>query len=646
MNLSSLHSQLSISYMIPLIRSSHRISAIGRSSKRKPFSLASSASTRPSNRYFNHATQSIYKDQSYHVKLIVPIYRLQCTGRIQRKWNRLTSKLSLQQRFKSARSFAPISYTSTKEVLQQKCPSCGAKFQIENGLHPGYIPISKIKSKVGEVEQFLQEKTSADKESEINSQADSSKIKPLVCIHCHNLVHQNKPPPTLSYLAPPTETPEAINPALGPTTTAITDLSTARNSIILHLVDVAAFPLTFTPLAKSFGIPASIPTFHVFNKIDLFPLDVPVPRVHRYVTESLAKIIPRSQLDHVHLISAKSGMGIKELLSQVMQLKLSRGLKDIYLVGAINSGKSEFINCLLRMSKVPKGLGRGKILSSSIPGTTIDSIRLPLSTFANTLNSLPSSSVASTLSSSESIYSPSASSISTKGHLIDTPGLPIANTILPFLAYPEIQLTTPVKRYKPFTYKLPPGKSVLLGGLIRIDYLSGPPTRFGRVKLTFFLSHKLNAHVTKIEKAEKLLDSRWNVGNTELLVPPIGLLDRLEKLPKLKEAGTVIVENKGGDGTKSQIDFVLAGIGWCSVTWPKIGKRREEAVRVAGSGVDGGEDRRGGTTMTYTSIMQEASSERIPPAVFKVYTPSGVGFVTRPPLLPYESEKNVKLISR
>ena len=75
----------------------------------------------------------------------------------------------------------------------------------------------------------------------------------------------------------------------------------------------------------------------------------------------------------------------------------------------------------------------------------------------------------------------------------------------------ELKVVMPKKEIKPKVYQLNEEQSLFLGGLVRVDYVSG-----GRRSLTCFVSNDLNIHRTKLSNAEDL----WKRQIGELLKPP------------------------------------------------------------------------------------------------------------------------------
>jgi hypothetical protein len=57
-----------------------------------------------------------------------------------------------------------------------------------------------------------------------------------------------------------------------------------------------------------------------------------------------------------------------------------------------------------------------------------------------------------------------------------------------------------------------PGRSIFLGGLVRIDYIEGPPAVF-----SFYVANTLPIHLTKMEKADTVstVECEERVGGRE-----------------------------------------------------------------------------------------------------------------------------------
>lgn len=73
----------------------------------------------------------------------------------------------------------------------------------------------------------------------------------------------------------------------------------------------------------------------------------------------------------VHLVSARSGEGVDDLLKDI---KESRGSRSVYIVGCANVGKSAVINQILRRD----GRSSRTLTTSPVAGTTLNLVRFTL----------------------------------------------------------------------------------------------------------------------------------------------------------------------------------------------------------------------------------------------------------------------------
>ena len=112
-----------------------------------------------------------------------------------------------------------------------------------------------------------------------------------------------------------------------------------------------------------------------------------------------------------------------------------------------------------------------------------------------------------------------------------------------YLNSKDLDLIAPKKPLKPATYQLNSGQTLFLGGLGRIDFVSGEKTSF-----TVYTARGLYVHRTKTENADEFYEK--HVG--DLLTPPHGD----ENLPAMK--GQTYHPT-----TKS--DLLFGGIGFITV---------------------------------------------------------------------------------
>lgn len=242
----------------------------------------------------------------------------------------------------------------------------------------------------------------------------------------------------------------------------------------------------------------------VANKRDLLPKLVKESKIIHHLKKILAD--NNLKVEDIYLMSALKNHNIDEIFKSIS--KKARG-RDIYIVGATNVGKSTFVNALLRSHA---GSEKDIITVSSLAGTTLDFIKIPLG----------------------------------KNYIIDTPGLVNDNQITHYLSPKSIKVVTPKKEIKPKGFQLDSSQTLFMGGLARIDFISGPKTSF-----ICYVSEFMNIHRTKLEKADELYSSHLGT----LLKPPF----KDEESFPLK-AHSFNIRSIG------KSDIVLPGLGFVTVT--------------------------------------------------------------------------------
>jgi len=167
----------------------------------------------------------------------------------------------------------------------------------------------------------------------------------------------------------------------------------------------------------------------------------------------------------------------------------------------------------------------------------------------------------------------------------DTPGTVSTDQIINTLTADEIDKTLPMSPLLPKTILLKQGHSLLLGGLARLDFVTGeksngePMLEFDPVKVTVFCSAKLPISVLETVGVQDFLSNplAW-----KLTQVPSGSLERMREFPKLlgKE---ICTEGKLYDmGCK---DIVLSSAGWVMVTAPRGEKSNFVAYTPGGKGI-------------------------------------------------------------
>lgn len=328
----------------------------------------------------------------------------------------------------------------------------------------------------------------------------------------------------------------------------IKERSKHRTSI-LKIVDIFDFD---SSIIKDFqNIVGDKPLIYlVVNKLDLLPKGVSYNRVRQWVRKKANEL--NLAIKDVFLVSSLNGFGVNSILETLNKNKP----RFTFVVGRTNSGKSTFVNNIISrlMKQNMKLHGKGKPTISNLPGTTLNVISFPLR----------------------------------KGmFLFDTPGIHTSNHPLNFLTLKELHDAIPSKKIIPKIFFLKEGKTIFLGGMGRLDLISGPRTYF-----TVFVSHKMTLHQTKLEKADLVYKNHLGT----LLQPPCFLEEPKKSSPKKITEGTdqtsqtsnnisqhvrtipplvpVSLSIEGNSFKNAVADIVFPGLGWISVT----GKGRVEVV--------------------------------------------------------------------
>lgn len=296
----------------------------------------------------------------------------------------------------------------------------------------------------------------------------------------------------------------------------------ATNSLVVMVVDVFDFQGSWLR-----GLPRFVgnnPILLVGNKVDLLPKNINLNRVRNWIQHEAKERGLRSE--DVLLVSAAKGAGIEELLSRIGQLRKGR---DVYIVGVTNVGKSTLINRILH----DYGAADLEITTSPFPGTTLDKIEIPLE-------------------DGRFIY--------------DTPGIINRDQIGHMVTPADLRALTPQSRINPKVYQLDSGQSLFIGGLARIDFVSGEHQPF-----VLYVANQLYLHRTKLENAGEVFEKHHGT----MLVPPTGDAAKA-LLPMMKH--TVKIEPNG------PADLVISGLGWVALQ----GKKPASVVIHAPKGVSVG----------------------------------------------------------
>ena len=418
--------------------------------------------------------------------------------------------------------------------------------------------------------------------------------KPLRCVRCFQLTHYGH---TRGNIA--TAISSDFRQLLQSRFLPSADNPSPPSAVILLLVDVLDFHSSLPPYLPSL-LGGRNPIVLVANKRDLLPQSYGPNRLLAWV-----KAEGRRYGIHYHsvqLVSAKTGEGIPGLMRKAGELAAREGalgMRDIYLIGAVNTGKSSLINKLQEMRYVKKGeLASSTAVTSSIyPGTTLGLVAFPL---------IPARD----------------------GTIYDTPGV-LSHPLSSILTHDELKALLPTRPLLPVTYRLSEGQTILLGGMARIDHVSGRPFLY-----TVYVSGGTTVHVTNAAK----LDADGGTGMTDfyqrhsggLVAPPFSY-ERYVELG-LGRGGGVTFELKGRGWEEACDDIVVPGVGWVAVTG--VG---DVKVRVMVAGIEM-------TDKEKQLIAKEAGNATIDDAVHRAQAAREERVLpfAREPLMPLDARSSMR----
>ncbi len=339
-----------------------------------------------------------------------------------------------------------------------KCIGCGAELQNTNTTGPGYTPRKQF----------------SDDE---------------LCKRCYRLIHHNESPDS-HYT-----NEDFLN---------ILKQVEAEDCLVIYLLDF--FDFIGSNIAEVERVIQNKDHIIVANKIDLMPKAVKEKKLRQWFLNEVTK----RDFDplEVMLISAKKKRNIDELLNVIDE---HRNGRNVYVVGATNTGKSTLINGII---SAVTGDSREVITTSYFAGTTLNTIQIPFEdgTF-----------------------------------LVDTPGIINEHQITNYLGKESLDIIVAKDEIRPETYQLNPEQVLFITGLVRMRYLSGPRTSF-----TLYFSNRVNVHRAKLEREPELVEDHLG---RDFLAPPTE--QELENITSFESQEFTLFAGKQ--------DIVIEGFGWITL---------------------------------------------------------------------------------
>ncbi|KAH8401107.1 hypothetical protein KR009_003117 [Drosophila setifemur] len=465
------------------------------------------------------------------------------------------------------------------------CNGCGAHLHCSSTSLPGYIP------------------------SEIFRRRSDQELRTITCQRCHFLKHYNI---ALDVEVTPASYVDTIS--------RIQD----KYALAIVMVDLLDFPSSIWP-GMQHVLGAKRPVFLVGNKVDLLPRDSNVYLQH--VKDSLQREFVRHgggnglNIKNVSLISAKTGYGIEELITQLHKTWEYKG--DVYLLGCTNVGKSSLFNILLNSDYCRPQASElvRKATTCPWPGTTLKLLRFPILRPSGdrvyqrfkrlvsersekaALDKLrrelaketgasfaaePAGSVGRTFEKREDVNDAFAvaggtspiTTLNERGSeykearwVYDTPGVMQPDQLTPLLTAEELVKLQPTKMIRPRAFRIKPEMSIFLGGLARLDLveITGFKKQLDYLKVFVFSSDHLPVLIADTPEAESIY--KRYLGTPMLGVPTAGEDSdpqaRLKRWPGLQcKEGDIVVQNEGRSDGKLQCDITLSSAGWMGLLLP------------------------------------------------------------------------------
>lgn len=304
--------------------------------------------------------------------------------------------------------------------MNKKCQGCGVILQTKNTKEKGYIPAQKYEESP-------------------------------YCERCFKIMHYNEKLPI---------TLENINEY-------ILEEVNAHAQYAYFLIDFLNINEETTNTFKKIECPKTL----LISKTDIIPKSIKEQNIIEWLRENYGIT------EQVIFQSTKKNTNTHSLIEQLEQ----KQVKECYILGYTNAGKSTLINKLCTINKIKDK----ELTTSLIPNTTIDFIKIKLS---------PSLTI------------------------IDSPGFTLTNTIYKEEEFSFLKKINPKKFLKPITYQTKEITSIIIEDKIRI-------TPQNRNSLTFYMSNEV-----KIERVFK--------NNTQQIDLPKTTL-------KIKENSDVVIKSLG-----------------------------------------------------------------------------------------------------
>ena len=220
--------------------------------------------------------------------------------------------------------------------------------------------------------------------------------------------------------------------------------------LVLYVVDIVNIPEKLSIIKNYLKNDIIL----VLNKRDLLPISIKDEKIIDYIKKL------NINFKDIVIISSEKNFNMDNLYKKIIKYKKS---DEVYVVGYTNAGKSSLISRFIS----DYGDGDTNLTVSPLPSTTLNRVEIPIN------NNIT---------------------------LIDTPGIIDNSNVINFVEKKLYKKLNSKKEIKPRTYQLNKGQSLLLGDLVRLDYIEGDRNSF-----TFYIPNEIKIRRTSY-KGDKLKD--------------------------------------------------------------------------------------------------------------------------------------------
>ncbi len=206
----------------------------------------------------------------------------------------------------------------------------------------------------------------------------------------------------------------------------------------------------------------------IISKLDVIPKSIKKTSIIEFIKDEY------NIADPIDFVSTKKNINTKSFINRL----IDNNIKEAYILGYTNSGKSSFINKILDVYDI-----KDKITTSTTPNTTMDFIEIKLPGIK----------------------------------LYDSPGFLYENTMYQDNEFDLIKRTNPREFLKPITYQLKEDTSIIIENRIKI--------KPGNINITLYLSNEINIKKSYSNELENLQKHELYIpDNSDLVIRALGFI--------------------------------------------------------------------------------------------------------------------------